>query len=310
MATRLIRGLYNTPEAAKGCVLTIGNFDGVHLGHQALIAETKHQAAAFQVASLVLTFEPHPHEFFEGNKTELTRLSRFREKCLALQAAKVDYVLILAFNNKLSHLTADEFLKLLIKHLKPKAIVVGDDFRFGFKREGDTALLKKAGRVFGFNVTCLSTQSVAGQRISSTRIRAALKDGDLVLARQLLGHSYTMHGRVRRGDQLGRQLGFPTLNISLAATTPLQGIFAVKVYGIEAEPFYGAASIGTRPTVGGQQMLLEVHVLDFAKERYGYAVTVEFCKKLREEKCFANLEELKQQIAKDIIATRKYFNLR
>lgn len=308
MPTRLIRSLHDLQPRDQGGVLTIGNFDGVHLGHQALLAELVREAKARGVVSTVITFEPHPFEFFAGNKLTIPRLTRLREKFLRLKQSGVDNVLILDFNQILASLSASDFVALLQQALQPCHIVIGDDFRFGKGREGDFHLLERIGKESGFSLVAMPTLELAGERVSSTRVRKALAEDDLGLAKALLGRPYMMQGRVRHGDALGQQLGFPTANIHLhRRLTPVKGIFTVYMHGLSDQPLPGVANIGTRPTVCGTRTLLEVHLLDFNQNIYGRYVEVEFCKKLREEERYPSLELLKEQIAKDVVVAKNYF---
>lgn len=309
MHTKLIRSLHNIQAHHQNGVITIGNFDGVHLGHQRLIKKVVEEARKLDVPSIVIAFEPHPAEYFAGNKVAIPRLSRFREKFLSLKACGVDYVLILPFNQYLANLSASDFvIQILYKKLHPSEIIIGDDFQFGHKRSGNFELLYKMGQALGFKVQAMDTHLINDERVSSTRVRKALGEGDHELAGRLLGHPYRMQGRVRGGDQLGRQLGFPTANIFLhRKLTPVHGIYVVYMRGLADHPLPGVANVGTRPTVNGTRTLLEVHLLDFDENIYGRYVEVEFCEKLREEERYPDLDQLKQQIHKDVLAARDYF---
>ena len=311
MSTQLIRSLHALPPHLRGAVATIGNFDGVHLGHQALIQQVIDAAKAHSAPSAIITFEPLPAEFFAGTKPCVPRLTRFREKFLALAALQPDYVLFLQFNQKLANLSASEFVtRILVDALAVKQVIIGDDFRFGQKRQGDFSFLKAMGEHYHFGVAAMATLEVASARVSSTRIREALGQGDLPLAKLLLGRPYTMRGRVRPGDQLGRQWGFPTANLFLhRRLSPLLGVFTVLMHGLGDKPLPGVASIGTRPTVNGVKTLLEVHLLDFNRDIYNHEVEVEFCHKLRDEVHYPNIELLKAQIAEDVRITRQYFEM-
>jgi len=304
----LIRGLYNLRPRHHGCIVTIGNFDGVHLGHQAVLGQLSEKAAALGLPSVVITFEPHPQEFFAAQDVP-PRLTRFREKMQALRRYAADRVLCLNFNQELASMPAHEFIqKVLVDGLGVRYLVVGDDFRFGHKRQGDLKMLKAAGDREGFHVINMHTFNVDGARVSSTRIRAALAAGDLGMAEKLLGRSYRMSGRVVHGDQRGRTIGYPTANIYLhRRVTPLLGVYAVDVFGLDKEPLKGVANIGIRPTVNGRTCLLEVHVFDFADDIYGRHVQVEFLAKLRDEKRFESIAALKQQIQKDEQTARGFF---
>jgi len=303
----LIRGLHNLKSEHRGCVATIGNFDGVHLGHQAVLGQLAEAAGRLNLPTVVITFEPQPQEYF-GAAADAPRLTRLREKVIALRRYSVDRVVCLPFNRTFAELSAEEFIKrLLVDGLGVKYLVVGDDFRFGYKRVGDYAMLKQAGERFGFQVVSMHSFQVDGERVSSTRLRQALAKGEMRTAQKLLGRTYRMSGRVSRGDQLGRQLGFPTANIHLhRKATPLRGVFAVEMFGITGEPVAGVANIGMRPTVDGTRSLLEVHLFDFDDDIYGEHVEVVFLHKLRDEVRFASLDALKQQIALDVESARAY----
>ncbi len=305
----LIRGLCNVRPRHRGCVATIGNFDGVHLGHQAVLGQLAEKAAELNLPSVVITFEPYPQEFFAHGAVP-PRLTRFREKIQALRRYSVDRVLCLPFNRALSETSAQDFVRrILVEGLGVRYLVVGDDFRFGHLRQGDFAMLKAAGAQHGFQVVNRHTFSIDGARVSSTRIREALTRGDLNAAGKLLGRPYRMCGRVARGDQRGRTIGFPTANIYLhRKASPVQGVFAVEVFGLDAEPLPGAANVGTRPTVDGTRALLEVHLFDFAQDIYGRYVQVDFLHKLRDEQKFASLDDLKRQIAMDERQAREFFD--
>jgi riboflavin kinase/FMN adenylyltransferase len=276
-----------------------------------LIKRVVEKAKTLGVPSMVVTFEPHPFEFFEDVKSlAIPRLTRLREKFAALAACGVDYVLILPFNQALADLSAKAFVQSYLKEaLQPRHIIIGDDFRFGYQRQGDFALLQQLGKQWGFEVEATDTLLIDGERISSTRVRKALADNEMTLVQRLLGHPYTMQGRVGRGDQRGRQFGFPTANIFLHRQhTPLKGVYTVYMHGIADHPWPGVANLGVRPTVDGMRTLLEVHLLSFKQELYGSYVTVEFCEKLRDEKRFPDIELLKQQIALDVEQARNYFS--
>lgn len=255
----LIRGLQNIRSGHHGCVATIGNFDGVHLGHQAVLGQLAEKAAELNLPTTLITFEPQPMEYFVPDKVP-ARLTRFREKILALRRYSVDRVCCLSFNDKLAKLSAENFIEhVLVEKLGVKYLVVGDDFRFGKNRTGTFEMLVEAGKKYGFQVVSMHTFVIDDERVSSTRIRAALEKGDMAKAEKLLGRSYRMSGRVAHGEKLGRELGFPTANIHLHRhASPIQGIFVVEVFGLDEEPLSGVASIGTRPTVNETKALLEV----------------------------------------------------
>ena len=308
MVAKLIRGLQSKFLEKKGCVLSIGNFDGIHLGHQALIKQMKFRAKELGVSSLVMTFEPQPLEFFAPER-KVPRLTRFREKFSLLSKAGVDQVWVVRFNAVLSALTAHDFIKkILFEKLHVNHVIVGQDFRFGRGREGDVSLLQKAGEVWGFTVEIMSNMTVDNERVSSTLIRKALMSDNLLLAKMLLGRPYTMMGKVVYGNQLGRKLGFPTANIFLhRAATPLHGIYVVLVHGVTQHALRGVANVGVRPTIGGTRIILEVYLFDFKDSLYGKMVNVEFCKKLREEERYDNLELLRLQMQKDAKQAQEYF---
>jgi riboflavin kinase / FMN adenylyltransferase len=309
MAAKLIRSTYNITAKQQGGVVTIGNFDGVHQGHQYLLKKVKERAQALHLPSLAITFEPHPFEYFGGNQLRIPRLTRMREKFTAIASQSIDNILILPFNQTLANKSASDFVsEILVGALKIQHIIIGDDFHFGHKRQGDFSLLNQAGLHYGFSAEAVAPFLIDGERVSSTRVRKALADADHSLVKRLLGHAYTMQGRVRYGTQLGRQLGFPTLNIYLhRQLTPVNGVYTVYVHGLHEKPLPGAANIGTRPTVDGTRCLLEVHLLDFNEDVYGRYVTIEFCKKLHEERHYPSLEILKENIAKDVDEARSYF---
>ncbi len=303
-----IRGWHNLKPQHRGCVATIGNFDGVHLGHQAVIGQLAEKGRELGLPTQVILFEPQPQEFFQP-QAAVPRLTRLREKLQALRRYSVDRVLCLPFDAEFAALEPELFIqRLLVDGLQVRYLVVGDDFRFGRKRRGDFAMLAEVGRKYGFQVVNMHTVEIDGERVSSTRIRAALAAGDLRLAEKLLGRPYRMCGRVAHGDRLGRTLGFPTANIHLhRKVTPIKGIFAVEVFGLKTEPVAGAANIGTRPTVGGTRTLLEVHLLDFSDDIYGAYVQVNFLRKFRDEKRFDSLDELRHWIEKDVADVREFF---
>ena len=306
-----IRGLHNLSGEPKGCVATIGNFDGVHLGHQAVIGQLAEEAADLKLPSVLITFEPQPMEYFQPDKAP-ARLTRLREKLQVLRRFSVDKVLCLSFNKVFAAMSADEFIRrVLVEGLNVKYLVVGDDFRFGAHRQGDFQMLQKAGKEYGFQVVNMHTFAIDDQRVSSTRIREALESGDLAEAERLLGRDYRMSGRVVHGEKLGRQLGFPTANIDVhRKTTPFQGIFVVEVFGIEGEPLPGVASLGTRPTIGGRKILLEVYLFDFNRDIYGAHLQVSFLHKLRDEVKYTTLEALTEQIRIDVQQAKDFFALK
>lgn len=306
----LIRGLHNLRPRHQGSVVTIGNFDGVHRGHQVILSQLQAAGAALGLPDTVMIFEPQPQEFFQGDQAP-ARLMHWRDKVDALAAAGVARVLCVRFDEKFRALTARQFVQqLLVDGLGCRHLVIGDDFRFGCDRSGDFAVLQAAGREFGFAVNNTDTVVVAGDRVSSTRIRMALAAGDFALAETLLGRPYAISGHVTHGDKIGRTLGVPTANIpSRRLVSPVHGIFAVTVEGVAAAPVCGAASVGKRPTVQGLDERVETHLLDFAGDIYGKRIKVVFHHKLREELKFDSLDELKTAMAKDIADTRQYFGI-
>jgi len=305
---QLVRGLHNLRPRHRGCVATIGNFDGVHRGHQAILARLRERAAELGLPSCVVIFEPQPREYFSPDKAP-ARLTRLREKLQLLSEQGVDLVLCLAFNRRLRELSAAEFVHAtLVEGLGVRHLEVGDDFRFGCDRAGDFDFLLKAGAAEGFSVEAATTIEVDGERVSSTRLRQVLADGDLGCAEALLGRPFSITGRVMHGQKLGRQLGAPTANVQLKRrNTPLSGVFVVTLE-VEGNVFAGVANIGMRPTVESDgQPHLEVHLLDYQGDLYGRLVQVTFHRKLREEQRFASLEALKTAIDADIAAARDYW---
>ena len=305
---QIIRNIQNLKPHHHGCVATIGNFDGVHLGHQAVLGQLAEKADELNLPLTVVTFEPQPQEYFRPEQSP-PRLTRFREKVQALRRYAVDRVLVLRFNKQFSQQSPDDFVQnLLVNGLGVKYLVIGDDFRFGKDRAGDFAMLQAAGKNHGFEVVNMHTFMLDDERVSSTRVREALGAGDLNAAEKLLGRIYRMSGRVAHGDKKGRTIGFPTANIHLhRINTPLRGVFAVELFGLEGEPLPGVANLGTRPTVGGMKTLLEVHLFDFEGDIYGKHVHVDFLRKLRDEQRFDSFDELKAQIQRDAQQARAFF---
>lgn len=316
----LIRGLHNIKPCHRGNVLTIGSYDGVHCGHQAILRQVLTKARELNLPASVMIFEPQPHEFFAKEKAP-ARLMSFKEKVHALFQQGVDRVVCLSFNQRLSRLTAQQFTdSVLVNALDVKYLVLGDDFRFGSGRKGSYTTLKSAAVAKGFTVTNSDSFLLRGQRVSSTKIRECLKRSDFNLASILLGRAYTITGQVVRGRQIGRTLGVPTANIHLHRfRSPLAGVFAVSavVQGDESHRcdmdkhtrLCGVANVGVRPTLGrgGIRPILEVHLLDYDADLYGKVMAVEFCSKLRDEKRFENLSQLQQQIEQDVVWARKFF---
>ncbi|MBA1202596.1 bifunctional riboflavin kinase/FAD synthetase [Pseudomonas capeferrum] len=306
---QLVRGLHNLRPEHRGCVVTIGNFDGVHRGHQAILARLRERARTLGVPTCVVIFEPQPREYFAPD-TAPARLARLRDKVELLTVEGIDRVLCLAFNERLSRLSATEFVEtILVDGLGVRHLEVGDDFRFGCDRAGDFAFLVDAGRQYGFSVEAAYTVEQDGLRVSSTEVRKALADADFALAAALLGRPYCISGRVLHGQKLARQLGTPTANIQLKRRrVPLSGVYLTSAE-IDGKVWPGVANIGVRPTVAGDgRPHLEIHLLDFAGDLYGRRLTVEFHHKLREEQRFASLEALKSAIDADIAAARAHWH--
>ena len=305
----LARGLQRLRISEAGCVATIGNFDGVHVGHQAVIENLANQGRRLGLPVVVILFEPQPREYFLPAQSP-ARLTRFREKLSQLAKLPVDEVLQLHFDHTLADCPAEDFIRaFLVEALRVKYLVVGDDFCFGKNRRGNFAMLKQAGQAHGFEVADTDSVAVGGERVSSTLIREALSAGSMTEAATLLGRPYSVIGRIRHGQQLGRRLGFPTANIAMMRKkTPLQGVFAVTMTGISALPLPGVANVGSRPTVDGRpRVQLETHLFDFSGDLYGRLVEVHFHHKLREERRFETVQALRDQIEKDAGQARAYF---
>ncbi|SDV49376.1 bifunctional riboflavin kinase/FAD synthetase [Chitinasiproducens palmae] len=307
---KVFRGLPNA-ESRERCALTIGNFDGVHRGHQTLLARARAAADARGLPLTVMTFEPHPREFFDPGSAP-PRIALLRDKLEALAACGVDRVIVEHFGPSLAALSPDAFIDdMLVDGLHARWVLVGDDFRYGARRAGDFAALAAAGARHGFEVERMDTfADVNGARISSSAVRAALVSGDLGAAEQLLGRAYAMSGRVVHGKKLGRDLGFPTLNLHIAHKRPaIAGIFVVRVHGLAATPLPGVASMGLRPTVDDSgRFLLEVHVLDWSGDAYGKLVRIEFLQKLRDEERYIDLPTLIAAIGRDVAHARAWFD--
>lgn len=308
----LIRGIQNIRALHHGCVLTIGNFDGVHRGHQALLKHLKQEASQRGLPTVVMTFEPQPLEFFLPEKAP-ARLTRLRDKIKYLAECGIDYLLCVKFDKQFAAQTPEEFVSLLlVNKLGVKFLAIGDDFRFGKNREGDFHFLQQAGVRYGFEVANTESYCDKGLRISSTVVREALLNDDLVLAESLLGHPYSVCGRVVHGNELGRTIGFPTANIPMKRlVAPVKGVYAVDVYLSDNQsPLPGVANIGSRPTVKGTGVQLEVHLIDVNMDLYGRRIDVVLRKKLRNEQRFASLDALKQQIADDVATARDFLSQR
>lgn len=290
------------PEHADtAAVLTIGNFDGVHRGHRALLARLTGLAQQAGLPAAVMTFEPNPREFFAPQSAP-ARLASLREKLQLLAECGVDQAYVCAFNQRFAALTADAFVERIVRGLGVRHLMIGDDFRFGKGRTGDFALLQQAGKEHGFGVEAMETLVHEGERVSSSAVREALDAGDLEHAERLLGRPYCISGRVIHGQKLGRKLGYATANIQLKRLkAPLSGIFVVTVDGIGARQYEGVASLGVRPTVSASgKPTLEVYIFDFEGDLYRAHLRVNFLHKLRDEAKFDSLDALQAQIARDV----------
>ncbi len=325
----IIRGLHNLSPQKQACVATIGNFDGVHSGHQHILAQLAQKATEALVPSLVIIFEPQPQEFFVPQRAP-ARLTRFRDKAEVIADCGIDKLLVIHFNSAFSQLSADDFVQqILVDKLRICYLQVGDDFQFGKERQGNFSLLQERGKQLGFEVESTPTFAIADKRVSSTRIRQALMAGDMELTRQLLKRPYWMSGHVQHGAKLGRTIGFPTANIPLHRETPaVSGVFAVRLWGKDLgickdslvqdsnntdllddkQGIDGIANIGYRPTVDGKKGLLEVHLFNFSGDLYGNLVHVDFLHKIRNEMKFSSFELLKEQIKNDVIMAKAYFD--
>jgi riboflavin kinase / FMN adenylyltransferase len=301
----LVRGLHNLSRRHRGCVLTVGNYDGVHLGHQQMIGVLMARAMELRSTATVLVFEPSSKEFIDPEGAP-PRLTRWREKFLALSALGVERLVTLRFDEYMRAMTPQSFVdELMVDALGTRHMVVGDDFRYGCKAGGTIDSLRAAGAAHGFGVEQIAPFIVDGVRVSSTAVRERLARSDFAGAQRLLGRAYRMMGRVVHGRELGRTLGFPTANLRLMRRKPpVNGVLAVRVFGIEQQPMRAVASLGTRPTVGGVEMLLEVHIFDFAGDLYGRELEVEFVAKLRDEVKFDSLDALVAQMQVDAAQAR------
>jgi len=301
----VVRGLHNLRERHRGSVVTIGNYDGVHRGHQHMLAAVREHAGRLRAPATVITFEPTPREYFEGGAAP-SRLMRLREKVEALPLYGVDRMVVLRFDRRMQGMGAQEFVeRLLVQGLGVRHMVVGHDFHFARRREGTIITLREAGARHGFEVQEVGQFLVEGERVSSSLVREALGRGDLARAAQLLGRPYRMAGRVMRGQQLGRKLGYPTANLALhRKVVPLWGIFAVRVSGAGLLDHPAVVSLGTRPTINGTDPLLEVHVFDWEGDLYGRYLDVDFVQRLRDEKRFESLDALVAQMHRDAAQAR------
>jgi riboflavin kinase / FMN adenylyltransferase len=305
-SVQVLRGF---PTASHHVALTIGNFDGVHRGHQAMLTRLVEAAEDLALPPTVLTFDPHPREFFAPH-TAPPRLSTLRDKLEQFAARGVARVHIARFNAGLAHLSPADFIeRVVLGALRTRWLLVGEDFRFGRGRAGDLALLRAAARTF--SVEAMPPVKSGEERVSSSAVREALAEGELERAAELLGRPYSISGRVAHGDKRGRSLGFPTANVPLRRKPPLSGIFAVRVRGLSDAPRLGAASLGVRPTVSvDAKAVLEVFIFDFDEAIYGRRIQIEFLHKLREEERFPDLDALKAQIRADVALAREYFSNR
>jgi riboflavin kinase / FMN adenylyltransferase len=306
---RLIRGAgEGGVQVRAGGAITIGAFDGLHLGHQALLARLSTHATRLAAPSVLLTFEPTPREYLvPGDRP--ARLTSLRERWRILEPTDLEYLWLLRFGEGLRNLSADAFAQLLVERLRPAVVVVGHDFRFGRDGVATAPVLTEAGRRLGFAVDVVAPVVLDGERVSSSGVRSALGRGDFARAQRLLGRPWSMRGRVMPGQKLGADLGFPTANLRLERRrSPVAGIFAVRVHGVAGSPRAGVASLGTRPTIGGTEALLEAHIFDFGGDLYGHEIEVEFVAKLRDEERFATLAALTAQMRRDAAGARQILN--
>lgn len=307
----LIRGLHNLRPRHRGCVVTTGAFDGMHLGHQAVLRQLQQWGNKLGLPTAVLLFEPLPREYFAPLQAP-TRLMNFREKFAALRSLGIDRVLRVRFTAELAQMGAERFVrKIFAEGLDARFVAMGDDQHFGRNREGNFTVMEQLGAELGFAVEASATVEIDGERVSSTRIRAALEQADFTLAERLLGKPFAMSGRVMQGKQLGRTIGVRTANLQLyRRSSPLAGVYTVEVHGVGERPWPGVANIGTRPTIGDlTRAILEVHLLDFDGDLYGRSIEVVFRDKVRDERTFASVELLAEQIHRDIATARDYFKL-
>lgn len=304
---RFIRGLINVKSPISPCVLAIGNFDGVHLGHQMIIKQLKEKSKCLGLPTAILFFEPQPNEFFMTKQHP--RLTCFRDKLQLFMQHGIDYIICLKFNHKLAIIDAEHFVQdILADKLNVRLIVIGEDFCFGYKRKGNYQLLCDLSQRLGFKVDIVSSYQYGDKRVSSTLIRQALLAGDIATANQLLGYAYKISGRVQHGEKRGQQLGFPTANLRLSRyQLPLSGIFSAHVLGL-GEPKNAVVYIGNRPVYDGQEVLIEVHIFDYQNDIYGQSIQVEFLQKIRDDQNFGSEIELLEQIKQDIIQAKASCN--
>ncbi len=303
---KIVRGLTNARPSDRGCVLTIGNFDGLHLGHEAIVGHLAARGREHGLPTALLTFEPNPREYFDPANAP-ARLMRLRDKAARLAELGLDRLILLKFDQRLRAWNGQEFIeRVLVEALGARHVVIGSAFRFGKGRSGTVELLRQAGRQLGYNVDEVGAVIIDGERVSSTRVRAALARGDLVTVRRLLGRDYRMTGRVMEGRRLGRTLGYATANLRLhRRVSPVAGVFAVRVHGVDGRTRPGVASVGSRPTVGGGEILLEAHVFDWQGDLYGRYLGVDFVAKLREESKFPDLNSLVERMHVDAREARQ-----
>lgn len=306
---QLIHSLQQLAKLNAPCVATIGSFDAIHLGHQAIIARVKQLAAKWHIASTVLLFEPQPLEFFSP-ETAPPRALRLRDKIVELRRLGIDYVVCLKFTSALANITAAAFVEqVIVNSLHAKHLVIGDDFQFGKNRAGDFNYLIAQGKKRHFSVESMPTIVRDGRRVSSTWVRESLQIGDFDLVKTLLNRPYQLHGKVRYCDRRGHLIGFPTANIKLERNMALRGVCVVKIDGLK-HCHNGVANLGCRPTVDGLNRMLEVHIFDFDQDIYGQHLSVQFLCYLRPEKKFDCFDDLKAQIAQDVIMAKQYLSSR
>ena len=306
----LIRGLHNLRPAHRGCVATIGAFDGVHIGHQAVIGHLLEKSAEFDLPAAIIVFEPLPREYFSPVQAP-ARIMSFWEKCRELETLGVDRVLRIRFNEQFRRMSAQQFVDdVFVAGLGVRYVVLGDDFRFGSDRQGDYKFIQQQGKRYGYDAGPTPTRLIDGERVSSTRIREALENANFAEAEGLLGRPYSISGKVIYGRQLGRTIGTPTANLELRRLrAPLSGVYVVEVSGAGLEAAKGVANVGVRPTVDDSiKANLEVHLLDREIGLYGQHIEVTFRHKLREEQKFGSVQELQENIARDIENTRAWFS--
>ncbi|HSI52289.1 MAG TPA: bifunctional riboflavin kinase/FAD synthetase [Ideonella sp.] len=319
---RVFRGhIPPSAQGPQGCALTIGNFDGVHRGHQAMLALLNNEAKHRGLRSCVMTFEPHPRDWFaqQAGKPELAplRIATLRDKLQELERCGVDDVVLMRFDQRFASQTPQDFIEqVLVKQLNARYVLVGDDFRFGARRAGDYAMLDNAGNTLGFDVARMLSYEVHGMRVSSSAVREALSDGAMERAAALLGRPYSISGHVVHGRKLGRDLGFRTLNLRFPSHRPAaQGIFVVRVHGLGAQPLPGVASLGVRPTIeDAGRVLLEVHCLDWPADvaiEGGYAriLQVDLTHKLHDERKYESLDALRAGIEQDVVDAKTWWKI-